>query len=172
MGDTLAGLLAVGVLVLLLAATHAPLGAHLATVFTSQGHRRVERITYRLCGVDLDKEQPWTVYAASVGAFSLLSLVLLLTVTPSTRAGWPAADRATTRGVADALTASASGLDPDISPAYATWQAPRVAAARGTTTGQVQALVDAHTKSRLLGFLGQPRVNVTELNLALTDAAG
>lgn len=76
------------------------------------------------------------------------------------------------QGVADALTASASGLDPDISPAYATWQAPRVAAARGTTTGQVQALVDAHTKSRLLGFLGQPRVNVTELNLALTDAAG
>jgi K+-transporting ATPase ATPase C chain len=73
---------------------------------------------------------------------------------------------------ADALTASASGLDPDISPAYATRQAPRVAAARGMTTGRVQALVDAHTKSPLLGFLGQPRVNVTELNLALTDAAG
>jgi K+-transporting ATPase ATPase C chain len=73
---------------------------------------------------------------------------------------------------ADALTASASGLDPDVSPAYAIWQAPRVAAARGLTTGQVQALVDAHTKSRLLGFLGQPRVNVTELNLALADAAG
>jgi K+-transporting ATPase ATPase C chain len=67
----------------------------------------------------------------------------------------------------DALTASASGLDPDISPAYATWQVPRVAAARGLTTQQVQALVDEHIKGRVLDFLGQPRVNVTELNLAL-----
>jgi K+-transporting ATPase ATPase A chain len=67
--------------VLLLAATHASLGAHLATVFTGLRHWRVERLTYPLCGVDPDKEQPWTVYAASVGAFSLLSFVLLLTVT-------------------------------------------------------------------------------------------
>lgn len=71
----------------------------------------------------------------------------------------------------DALTASASGLDPDISPTYAMWQVPRVAAARGLTTQQVQALVDEHTKGRLLGFLGQPRVNVTELNLAVAAAA-
>src|SRR5690349_18208984 len=69
----------------------------------------------------------------------------------------------------DALTASASGLDPDISVAYATWQVPRVAAARGLSTEQVQGLVDDHTKGRILGFLGQPRVNVTELNLALAD---
>jgi K+-transporting ATPase ATPase C chain len=73
---------------------------------------------------------------------------------------------------ADALTASASGLDPDISPAYASWQVPRVAAARGLSAPQVQTLVDAHTKGRLLGFLGQPRVNVTDLNLALAAAAG
>ncbi|HEU4331141.1 MAG TPA: potassium-transporting ATPase subunit KdpC [Lapillicoccus sp.] len=72
---------------------------------------------------------------------------------------------------ADALTASASGLDPDISVAYATWQVPRVAAARGLPTDRVQSLVDDHTKGRLLGFLGQPRVNVTELNLALADLA-
>jgi potassium-transporting ATPase KdpC subunit len=72
---------------------------------------------------------------------------------------------------ADALTASASGLDPDISVAYATWQVPRVAAARGLPAERVQALVDDHTKGRILGFLGQPRVNVTELNLALADVA-
>ena len=73
---------------------------------------------------------------------------------------------------ADALTASASGLDPDISPAYANWQVARVAAARGLSTRQLQTIVDDHTKGRLLGFLGQPRVNVTELNLALAGAAG
>jgi K+-transporting ATPase ATPase C chain len=72
----------------------------------------------------------------------------------------------------DARTASASGLDPDISPAYARWQVPRVAAARGTSVQRVQELVDAHTKGRLLGFLGQPRVNVTELNFALAAGAG
>jgi K+-transporting ATPase ATPase C chain len=60
-------------------------------------------------------------------------------------------------------------LDPDISPAYATWQVPRVAAARGLSIQQIQTLVDDHTKGRLLGFLGQPRVNVTELNVALAD---
>jgi K+-transporting ATPase ATPase C chain len=72
----------------------------------------------------------------------------------------------------DALTASASGLDPDVSPAYAAWQVPRVAAARGLSPAQVQELVDTHTTGRLLGFLGQPRVNVTELNLALAGGAG
>jgi K+-transporting ATPase ATPase C chain len=71
----------------------------------------------------------------------------------------------------DALTASASGLDPDISVAYAAWQVPRVAAARGLRAEQVQGLVDDHTKGRILGFLGQPRVNVTALNLALADGA-
>jgi K+-transporting ATPase ATPase C chain len=67
----------------------------------------------------------------------------------------------------DLLTASASGLDPDISPAAAMFQAPRIAALRHLTLQQVQALIRSHTASRSLGLLGEPRVNVLQLNLAL-----
>jgi potassium-transporting ATPase KdpC subunit len=68
---------------------------------------------------------------------------------------------------ADAVTASASGLDPEISPANAEAQSVRVAKARGTSVEQIHQLIAAHTKARELGFLGEPRVNVLELNLAL-----
>jgi len=67
----------------------------------------------------------------------------------------------------DALTASASGLDPDISPAYAHLQAARVARENGLSVESVAALVDATTVGRDLGFLGEPRVDVLRLNLAL-----
>lgn len=72
---------------------------------------------------------------------------------------------------ADALTASASGLDPHISPAYAAWQAPRVAKARGLSLEEVTRLIEDHTQHPALGLLGTDRVNVTELNVALAAAA-
>ena len=72
---------------------------------------------------------------------------------------------------ADLLTASASGLDPDISVAAAQFQAPRIAQVRGLSMEQVQALIDEHTVGPTLGFLGQEHVNVLELNLALEQAA-
>jgi potassium-transporting ATPase KdpC subunit len=67
----------------------------------------------------------------------------------------------------DAVTASGSGLDPDISVANARLQAPRVAEARGMPISEVLDLVGEHTDDRTFGFLGEPRVNVLELNLAL-----
>ena len=67
----------------------------------------------------------------------------------------------------DLVSASASGLDPEISPAGAAYQIPRVAQARGLTVAQLQALVRAHRQEPLLGFIGEARVNVLDLNLAL-----
>jgi K+-transporting ATPase ATPase C chain len=71
----------------------------------------------------------------------------------------------------DAVTGSASAIDPDISPAYADIQVKRVAKANGLTVARVQKLVDEHTDGRTAGFLGEPHANVLELNIELRELA-
>jgi K+-transporting ATPase ATPase C chain len=89
----------------------------------------------------------------------------LLEAVEERRAAYREANRAD--APIDALTASGSGLDPHISPANARLQAPRVARIRGLGLEEVLELIDEHTDERSLGFLGEPGVNVLELNLAL-----
>ncbi|MEQ4519690.1 K(+)-transporting ATPase subunit C [Pseudarthrobacter sp. B907] len=96
----------------------------------------------------------------------------LLTAVKANRAAVAAAEGISESAVpADAITASASGLDPDISPEYARLQVRRVAAAHGLSPDVVASLVEQHTTTGIVAFLGQPSVNVTALNLAVSAAS-
>jgi potassium-transporting ATPase KdpC subunit len=111
--------------------------------------------------------QPYNAIAS--GASNLGPLNPALTDAIGTRiAALKAADPTNSLPVpVDLVTASASCLDPDISIAAARYQAARVARIRGLDPAAVQSLIDAHARGRLLGLIGEPRVNVLELNLAL-----
>lgn len=111
--------------------------------------------------------QPYNAIAS--GASNLGPLNPALTDAIATRiAALKAADPTNNLPVpVDLVTASASGLDPDISIAAARYQAARIARVRGLDPAAVQSLIDAHARGRLLGVIGEPRVNVLELNLAL-----
>ncbi len=116
---------------------------------------------------DSTKQVPAPYNAASSGASNMgpTSKALIDRVTGDLKDAGP------TPVPGDVLTTSASGLDPDISPANAARQVARVAAARKLPADRVSALVSDHTSGRLAGLIGEPRVNVLELNMAL-DTAG
>jgi K+-transporting ATPase ATPase C chain len=106
--------------------------------------------------------------AASSGSNLGPSNPALLQAVQERMAALKAADPTNTQPIpVDLVTASASGLDPDISVAAAIYQVPRVARARGLSEAVVRDLVDQYTQGRQLGFLGEPRIDVLELNLAL-----
>lgn len=108
--------------------------------------------------------------ATGSGASNLGPLNADLIAETSERATTWRAENGSAEVPGDAVTASASGLDPHISPANAMAQAERIAAARGADISQVRAVIAAHVEGRTFGILGQPRVNVLQTNLALDDA--
>ena len=116
-----------------------------------------------------DGYDPLSTSASNLGAENrdLITAVKRRREQAAARDGVPPSDVAP-----DALLASASGLDPHISPDYAAQQVERVATARGIDADRVRDLVGEHTSERVIGFLGEPRVNVLELNLALDRLTG
>ena len=111
--------------------------------------------------------QPYNGLASGGSNLGPLNPALTVGIKPRMDALWAADPTNTSPIPVDLVTASGSGLDPDISLAAAYYQAPRVARERGLQPRAVLALIAAHARGRWLGILGEPRVNVLDLNLAL-----
>ena len=121
---------------------------------------------------DATKTVPAPYNAANSGGSNLGPTSKALVDRVKEDAGKLAAENPNTPIPADLVTTSASGLDPDITPAGALFQVPRVARARGLPEDKVRQLVEDHVTGRLLGIIGEPHVNVLKLNLALDAMNG
>ncbi len=164
MSTTTAGVLFLLVLLAALAMVHVPFGDYMFRVYTSGRDSHVERVIYRLIGVDSCAEQTRGACARSVLAFSSVSILFLF--------GFQLVQGTLPLHLHDpatrmAPTASGSGLDPNISPAYADLQVARVARARHVSPEQIRKLLAQSRTGRSLGILGKPCVNVLQLNLQL-----
>lgn len=122
---------------------------------------------YFWCRPSATTPQPYNGVGSTGSNLGPLNPALIDAVTANAKA-LRDADPGNTQSIpVDLVTASASGLDPEISPAAAYYQAGRVARARGVSVARVRELIAAHVQGRFLGFIGELRVNVLELNLAL-----
>jgi K+-transporting ATPase KdpC subunit len=150
-----------------------PLSAYIVRVLAGERTLRtpilrpVERLFYATAGVDPAREQNWRPYALAMPNLGPTSKALVERVNAAIEAEF-AAGRIDIVA-ADAATTSGSGLDPHISPQFALAQVPTVAAARGLPEAKLRALVEQRIEQRFAGFIGEPRANVLELDLALDE---